>query len=70
MAAGKIYHTLIDATVESISGVTYVYYPRDDLMKGSLFSPAIGDIIIYDGTENYVGRHNNASGRTYYSVVG
>ena len=65
MAASKIYHV----TTSPIGSPPY--FERDVLMKGSLFSPAIGDIVIVDENTTYVNTTaNSVTGRYYYSIVG
>ena len=74
MGASKIYHVITKP--EGTSG--NYYFPRDVLMQGSMFSPAIGDLVIVDqgfteedASHDFEDRHgDNPSGRYYYSIIG
>ena len=61
------------AGVYDFGNSSYTYYHRDALIQGSLFSPAIGDVIVYDEVDTideYIDRHDNTKPRAYYSIVG
>lgn len=76
MATSKIHHVHWAPTAEGDAR----YYTRDDLMRGGLFSPGIGDIIIQDGNydhasgvegDDYKNRTNTTTiSRSYYSIIG